>query len=79
MGTTIGRAYFEGNQPSNCRSIGNIQIYYNGTFPNSNMIIRGVEHYKFQGDVWVVYGPFYEGYPKIKVTTTCGTVQVGWA
>lgn len=79
MGMTIGRARFEGTQPSNCTSIGCIQIYYNGTFPSTHMCSGGVDHYEFDGDVWVVYGPFYNGNPKIKVTSRFGRVQEGWS
>ena len=79
MGTTIGRARFDGPQPANCRSIGDIRIYYNGSFPSSNSSLGGVTCYEFNGDVWVVYGPRYDGYPKIRVTSSNGRVQEAYA
>ena len=79
MGMTIGRAYFDGPQPANCRSIGEVKFYYNGTFPSSPSCYGGVVNYEFDGDVWVVYGSFYNGNPKIKVTSRYGRVQEGWS
>ena len=77
MAMLIGGCRFEGRQPSNCMSIGGITIYYDGPFPSSHNLIGGVDHYKFDGDVWVVYGPYYNGHPRINVTSRYGTVQIG--
>lgn len=77
MSMLIGGCYFDGRQPSNCRSIGDIDIYYDGSFPSSHSCIGGVDHYEFDGDVWVVYGHYYNGYPRISVSSRYGRVQEG--
>lgn len=77
MSMLIGRCYFEGRQPSNSTQLGDITIYYDGCFPCSSSCIGGVTHYEFDGDVWVVYGHYYPGFPRIKVTSRYGVVQEG--
>ena len=77
MSMSIGGCYFDGPQPSHCFSTGCITIYYDGPSP-SEQSIGGVKYYEFYGNVWVVYGHFYPGFPKIHVTTRSGRVQTGY-
>ena len=78
MSMMIGRCYFEGRQPSNARTMGNITFYFDGAFPNSYSLFGGVHRLEFEGDVWVVYGPYYNGDPRVEVTSRYGTVQEGY-
>jgi hypothetical protein len=55
--------------------MGNITFYFDGAFPNSYSLFGGVHRLEFERDV---YGPYYNGHPRVEVTSRYGTVQEGY-
>ena len=71
---TYGTASFKGNQPSSSMSCGSVRIWYNGSL-TKKAIEGGVEIWEGTGDICVVFPKNYNG-PKMKFTSTGGTVQI---
>lgn len=73
---TYGNVSFRGSQPSNCRNIGSVLVYYDG-----NLQARGTsgntEIYEATGNVCVIYPRNYSG-RQIEVISSGGSVQVGY-
>ena len=71
---TYGTAYFKGNQPSSCMSVGTVMIWYNGTLRQTS-IEGNVEIWQGTGDICVVFPKNYNG-RQMRFTSTGGTVQI---
>lgn len=71
---TYGSALFRGNCPSNSRSIGSVQVWYNGslTCKGTN---GSTEIWEGTGDICVAYPKNYSG-KKLQFTSTGGSVQI---
>ena len=71
---TYGTASFRGNQPSNSRTIGGVQVWYNGNL-NLKGTNGGVEIWEGTGDICVAYPKNYSG-KKMQFTSSGGSVQI---
>ena len=82
---TYGSARFTGNQPSSCLNHGSVLIWYNGSLTQKGTS-GGEEIWERlrvgelcsgmgTGDICVVFPKNYNG-PRMRITSTCGTVQI---
>ncbi|MCH5233660.1 MAG: hypothetical protein J1E16_00055 [Muribaculaceae bacterium] len=71
---TYGSASFRGNCPSNSRSIGSVQVWFNGSLTckgtNGN-----TEIWEGTGDICVAFPKNYSG-TNLQFTSTGGSVQI---
>lgn len=71
---SYGSANFRGSKPAHSRSIGTVQVWYNGSL-NCKGTNGGVEIWEGTGDVCVAYPKNYSG-KKMQFTSTGGSVQI---
>lgn len=71
---SYGTAYFRGDHPSNCRSIGGVQVYYNGQLTLKGTFY-GADCYEGTGNICVIFPKDYNG-RKLQFTSTGGSVQI---
>lgn len=72
---TYGTCRFIGDQPQNCRTIGDITIWYNGQWESSSPSIGTTTHYYVTGDCCVAYPTNHTG-NDIVMHSRNGSVQV---
>ena len=71
---TYGTAYFKGDRPSNCMSIGSVIVYYNGSLSQKS-IEGNTEYWEGTGDICVIFPKNYTGRQMVFLSSG-GTVQV---
>ena len=71
---TYGTAYFKGDKPSNCMSVGAVKIYYNGSLSQKS-IEGNTEYWEGTGDICVIFPKNYTGRQMVFLSSS-GTVQV---
>lgn len=71
---SYGTANFRGNKPSNSRSIGTVQVWYNGSLRQTGSS-GNTEYWEATGDVCVVFPKNYSG-KQLKFSSKGGSVQV---
>lgn len=72
---SYGTCRFKGEQPKNCKSIGDITIYYNGEWESTSYSEGGVDHYYVTGDCCVLYPTNHKGRDLV-MHSRKGSVQV---
>lgn len=72
---TYGTCHFTGDKPSNSRSIGDINVWYNGEWESSSTTSGGVTHYYVTGDCCVAYPTNHIG-EDIVMHSRKGSVQI---
>lgn len=72
---TYGTCHFVGDQPQNCRSVGDITVWYNGQWESSSQSVGTVIHYYVTGDCCVAYPTNHTG-NDIVMHSRNGSVQV---
>ena len=71
---TYGTAYFKGDRPSNCMSIGSVIVYYNGSLSQKS-IEGNTEYWEGSGNICVIFPKNYSGRQMVFLSSG-GTVQV---
>lgn len=70
-----GTCRFTGNQPRNCKNVGDITVWYNGEWESSSYSEGGKDHYYVTGDCCVAYPTNHQG-RDIVMHSRNGKVQV---
>lgn len=71
---TYGTARFKGDQPSNCKIVGSVMIYYNGSLEQKS-IEGNTEYWEGTGNICVIFPKNYTGRQMVFLSSG-GTVQV---
>ena len=71
---TYGTARFKGDQPSNCKIVGGVTIYYNGSL-SSKCVEGNTEYWEGTGNICVIFPKNYTGRQMVFLSSG-GTVQV---
>lgn len=69
-----GTAYFRGDRPSNCMSIGSVIVYYNGSLSQKSNE-GNTEYWEGTGNICVIFPKNYTGRQMVFLSSG-GTVQV---
>lgn len=72
---TYETCHFVGDQLQNCRSVGDITVWYNGQWESSSQSVGTVIHYYVTGDCCVAYPTNHTG-NDIVMHSRDGSVQV---